>query len=337
MSVSSLSAVATPGAEQRRDGRPQTCSVGVMAYNEATNIGSLLDTLGKQQLDGCRIEEIIVVASGCTDGTEEIVREAMERDPRVHLLSQEHREGKAAAVNLFLKVARGDVIVLESADTIPSSRAVQRLIDPFVDPMVGMSGARPRPTDPLRTVMGYASHFLWWMHHTLALRRPKLGEMVAFRNVVRQIPVDTAVDEAAIEAVIIRAGYEIAYAGNAIVHNKGPETLGDYLVQRRRIVAGHKHLHRTFGYKVSSTNFGLVFRTFGRKIRTHARKVFELVRKGRFRSLARYFTHHLIKSFYVAVALSMEVLGHALGSWDYHVRQKNPYIWDVARTTKRVR
>jgi cellulose synthase/poly-beta-1,6-N-acetylglucosamine synthase-like glycosyltransferase len=308
-----------------------------MAYNEETNIRSLLDALGRQELNGCQIEEIVVVASGCTDGTEEVVRGAMQSDPRVRLLSQERREGKAAAVNLFLTVARGDVIVLESADTIPSRRAVQRLLDPFVDAKVGMSGARPRPTDPLRTVMGYASHFLWWMHHTLALRRPKLGEMVAFRNVVREIPVDTAVDEAAIEAVITRAGYEIAYAGNAIVHNKGPETLRDYLVQRRRIVAGHKHLHRTLGYKVSSTNFGLVFRTFGRKIRTHGRKVFELVRKGRFRSLARYLTHHAIKSFYVAVALSMEVLGHALGAWDYHVRGKNPYIWDVAPTTKRVR
>src|SRR5262245_17288724 len=335
MESSQSTAPVAPGDE--RLGRPRTCSVGVMAYNEAANIGALLGALSEQQLDGCRIEEIVVVASGCTDGTEGIVREAMGRDPRIRLICQERREGKAAAVNLFLAAARGDVVVLESADTIPSSRAVQKLLEPFADARVGMCGARPRPTDPLRTVMGYASHFLWWMHHTLALRRPKLGEMVAFRNVVRAIPVDTAVDEAAIEAAIIGAGYQIAYAGNAIVHNKGPETLRDYLVQRRRIVAGHKHLHRTLGYKVSSTNFALVFRTFGRKIRTHGRKLFELVRKGRVRALLRYLRHHAIKAFYVTVALSIEVLGHVLGSWDYHVRGRNPYIWDVASTTKRVR
>ena len=67
--------------------------------------------------------------------------------------------------------------------------------------------------------MGYSSHFLWSMHHTLALHSPKLGELVAFRRVVGAIPKDTAVDEAAIEAAVKRSGYAIRYAGDAIVFN----------------------------------------------------------------------------------------------------------------------
>jgi glycosyltransferase involved in cell wall biosynthesis len=48
-------------------------SVGVFAYNEAANIGFLLDALLSQKLQLAQIDEIIVVSSASTDGTDEIV------------------------------------------------------------------------------------------------------------------------------------------------------------------------------------------------------------------------------------------------------------------------
>ena len=316
---------------------PLRCSVGVMAYNEAGNIGLLLDALCDQHLDGFTIEEIIVVASGCTDDTEDVVRRHCWRDGRIRLLTQARREGKASAINLFLREARGDVLVLESADTLPARDTLARLVTPFSDPTVGMTGARPRPVDPSNTLMGYSSHFLWWMHHTLALRNPKLGEMVAFRNSVKSIPDDTAVDEAAIEAAIVADGYRICYSPHAIVMNKGPESVRDYLVQRRRIIAGHKHLARTQGYAVSSTHMGPILRAFGRKMGIHARVAARLAGRRRFRFLLKYVRHHFVQSVFVGVALGLEAFAHALGAYDFHVRKRNPFIWEVARSTKRLR
>ncbi len=50
------------------------CSVGITAYNEEANIGRLLQALLDQQLSTVAISQIVVVASACTDRTEEIVR-----------------------------------------------------------------------------------------------------------------------------------------------------------------------------------------------------------------------------------------------------------------------
>ncbi len=50
-------------------------SIGIMAYNEEANIGRLLQSVFDQRCVNGHIEEIVVVASGCTDNTEDIVRD----------------------------------------------------------------------------------------------------------------------------------------------------------------------------------------------------------------------------------------------------------------------
>ncbi|HWP47972.1 MAG TPA: glycosyltransferase [Candidatus Limnocylindrales bacterium] len=312
------------------------CSVGIMAHNEEANIHRLLEALLRQNLEGYHIQEIIVVASGCTDNTEALVREFCGQDERIKLLVQEQREGKASAINLFLQEAKADILVLESADTIPSRNAIKNLLKPFSDPRVGMTGARSRPINHLNTFMGYSINFLWWMHHYLALSKPKLGELVAFRNVIKRIPSDTAVDEAALEAILVRAGYQILYVKDAIVRNKGPETIRDYLTQRRRIVAGHKHLYRTQGYAVASTDIRLILSILVKKVYLHLEMILRLIKQRRFHRLTKYLFLHLRRVLYIIGAIFLEILGQGLGAYDFYIKKKNPFIWDVARSTKKI-
>jgi biofilm PGA synthesis N-glycosyltransferase PgaC len=82
------------------------CSVCVTAYNEEENIGALLEALLDQHLHEAEITEIIVVASACTDNTVPIIQEYMAKDARIKLIEQERREGKTAAINLFLAEAQ---------------------------------------------------------------------------------------------------------------------------------------------------------------------------------------------------------------------------------------
>ena len=70
------------------------CSVGITAYNEEANIGRLLQAILDQRLFEVEIAEIIVVASGCTDRTVDIVREMAARDPRIQLHVQERRKAR---------------------------------------------------------------------------------------------------------------------------------------------------------------------------------------------------------------------------------------------------
>ena len=78
-------------------------SVAVPAYNEERNIGLLIDSLRAQKTRRAEIVEIVVVASGCTDGTADIVRERQKRrGTPVRLIVEPTRRGKVAAINTYL-------------------------------------------------------------------------------------------------------------------------------------------------------------------------------------------------------------------------------------------
>ena len=288
-------------------------SLGIMAYNEEANIGLLLRSVLRQRFTHGFLKEIYVVASGCTDRTEEIVREFMKQDERIELLIQVQREGKASAINLFLKKASGDVFILESGDTVPEKGTLDKLVAPFRNPNVGMTGAHPIPVNSNNTFLGFTVHLMWTLHHKIALMTPKLGELVAFRNFVREIPVDTAVDEASIEAIVRDAEYELFYVRDAIVNNRGPENIRDFIKQRRRISAGHKHLLREQKHEVSTSD---------------PKKIFRI--------LMQEHSWNFRDTIWTAGAISLELIGRLLGSFDFYVRKKNPFIWDIAYSTKKL-
>ncbi len=288
-------------------------SLGIMAFNEEANIGNLLHSIKKQRIGNGTIKEIIIVASGCTDGTVDAVRQIQADDDRIKLLIQDKREGKASAINFFLSKASADVFILESGDTIPKDGALENLISPFADKDVGMTGARPIPVNPKSSFMGFTVHFLWHLHHTISLEHPKMGELVAFRGFVKKIPMDTSVDEASIEAMIKRAGFQIRYVPEAIVFNKGPDNIRDYIRQRRRVAAGHLHLLRRDRYRVSTTSTWTILQAIGKQKRRTIKE-----------------------SLWTLSAIGLEVLGRLLGYYDYIIRKKNHVIWDIASSTKRV-
>jgi glycosyltransferase involved in cell wall biosynthesis len=288
-------------------------SVGVMAYNEEQIIIECLNSLRNQQLSMGEIKEIVVVSSGSTDRTNELVRQLAQDDPRIVLLVQSKRMGKASAINMFMQYAAGDIIVLESGDTITNPTTVEELIRPFMKEEVGMTGSRPIPVNNRKTFIGYCVHRLWELHHQIALQTPKCGEMVAFRNIIARIPKYTSVDEAAIEASISRAKYTLEYCPDAIVHNKGPETLRDFIKQRRRIASGHKHLSATTGYNVSTQKAGHIF-----KFVLHTQR------------------WNLRETVYMLLLLFIEGYSRMMGIIDFYLRDKNPFIWDVSLTTKRM-
>jgi len=82
--------------------------------------------------------EVIVVCSGCHDSTPEIVREFATLDPRVRLIEESVRLGKASAVNLILSKAKGEFIIFVSADVVPQPGCIVALLDPMTNRPVGI-------------------------------------------------------------------------------------------------------------------------------------------------------------------------------------------------------
>lgn len=296
----------TPSAPRIR------CAIGIMAYNEERNIGRLLEAVVTQRTSVADLVEIVVVASGCTDGTAAIVRSWAARDARIRLVTQARREGKASAINLFLSMTRESVLLVCSADLIPAPEAIEQVVIPFGDPDVAMTTCRPVPVNDPRSFMGFAAHLLWELHHQINQLDFKAGELVAFRKIFVRIPHRTAVDEASVESVIRGQGYEVRYVGSAVTYNKGPETVRDFLSQRRRIFAGHLALRDGVGYRVATLS--------GTRI------LWLLLRSMDWRPRTFLWTWAVV---------ALEVYGRYLGKRD-HRRRRDHTVWDIATTTKQL-
>ena len=286
------------------------CSIGIMAFNEEANIGPMLEALVAQRTAKVNPTEIVVVASGCTDRTESVVQGWARRDPRIRLMVQPRREGKSSAINQFLPQAREKIVVLCGADLLPEADALEELVTPFADPAVGLTAGRPVPVNDPGTFMGFAAHLLWNLHHQVNLRSFKGGELIAFRNIFERIPHHTSVDEASIEPVIRGQGYEVRYVPTAIVYNKGPLTVADFLSQRRRIFAGHLAVRRSLGYTVSTMSGWKILRILLPKLDWRPRP--------------------FLWTWSVA---ALEVYGRLLGRRDHKKRPHQP-VWEIAKTTK---
>lgn len=288
------------------------CSVGVMAYNEEGNIVHALDSILRQDPAGQRIREVIVVASGCEDKTVPIVADIASREPRVRLIEQASREGKASAINLFIGAAQCPILAMVSADVIVEDGAIDLLLRHFDDPAVGMAGGHPTPVNGVGTFLGYAVHLQWRLHDRIARDAPKLGEMVAFRNVVPSIPLDTAVDELSIQALITQLGYRLVYEPRAVVYNRGPATMQDFLRQRRRIYAGHLRVREQQAYSAPTMSAW---------------------RAGRALLGSDSFATPRAALWSVGT-VGLEATARALGLYDIVRGHRSHHVWEMCDTTK---
>ena len=291
-------------------------SIVVPAYNEAANIRRLLTSLLDQQTRVARVVEILVVASGCTDETAQVVRDLGRGRPGLHVHVQERREGKVAAINAYLRMRdqRADVNVVCSADLDVAPDVVEKMVCFLRDhPDVGMVGARPVPTNDRAKLVGRMVQLLWDLHHRVALEVPKMGEIVAFRApLVEYVSELSVVDEASIEDIVRARGYRLGYVPDAVVTNRGPDTLGEYFEQRRRVARGHYWLEFAFGYQVATLDRKLLLRA----------------------ALGAAWAEDAFGKLALGAAIGAEIAARAVGLWDARVVGGKHRTWRVLQSTK---
>jgi GT2 family glycosyltransferase len=287
-----------------------TVSIGVCAYNEERNIRACLDSIMPQSAK-FPIREILIVSSGSTDGTDSIVRQFEERDTRFRLLRQETREGKNSAINEFLKQANGDMLVLVNADNRLDEGSLRYLLEPFENKTVGVCGGHPIPVNDKNSMIGFAVHMLWEMHHRISLVHPKIGELMAFRRLDKALPTTSQSDEDLIQIELEKRGLRTVYVPKAVVFNKGPTTVADFWRQRTRVNIGEKYLKRWFDYQVPTWNLQLLIAAMPGLLANNIR--------------------HPIRLF---VAITMEALARIYSSLYVALDKGDQAVWNRVSSTK---
>ena len=291
-------------------------SIGICAYNEAARISTLLDSISIQSLPaGLAVAEIIVVASGCTDGTDQVVEERAKADPTVVLIRQPERRGKASAINLILKRFQGDILVLVNADARLRPGALAPLLQPFLeDPRVDVACGFPHPIPSLDPVLDLVERVWWRLHNRTLQTLSNLGRgnhccdefMAVRRGFVDSIPEDIVNDGSYFGVLASLRGTTVRSCPDAVVVVETPSHLSGLVQQRRRILSGHRQVRDVLG-REPPTLEGLV--------RAEPRIAAKIL-------LAEFAGNPTQTSLFLGVAGPLEVFSHVL-AWTDRVRHPN--------------
>ncbi len=306
-------------------------AVGIMAYNEEATIARVIEAALAERSATADLLEIVVVSSACNDRTDDIVREIARHDSRVRLITEPERRGKIVADNLFFKNTDADLLVLCNADVIPEPGAIALLLAPLEDPEVGMVGARVYPRVSSGRDQGFfdfANQLLWDIHHRIVLAQPKMGETVAFRRFIDEIPEDLIGDEAFLEATARARGLSVLYVPEARVSAGCPTTAGEYFAVRRRNTCAHELLSMRTGHEVATLSAIPIVRMLGSMARAHVARVSQLGL-----SLAS-ITTSARKAIWTLGVIAIEAAARIMGKLDARQQPQQHVNWRVARSAR---
>ncbi len=221
-------------------------TIGVCAFNEGRNVKALLDDILNQKGIPATFN-VIVVASGCTDNTADLVREVMRDDPRVLLVEEEIRSGKASAINQILSMCPSGLLALVDADTRLPQNSVKEVMRAFSDEKIGVVGALPVVGNAENGTVAESAAIIWRVMsralNELSVRGDLsfvMGELYCFRpNIVREIPAGVVNDDAYVASFVRGRGFKVVIAPRANFVTKVPSSIPDYVAQRRRVTYGH--------------------------------------------------------------------------------------------------
>jgi len=227
-------------------------SVGVPTYNEEKVIGNCISSILKQI---SKKDEVIVVASGCTDRTAEFVKNISKKDKRVKLLVEKERKGKASALNLILKKAKGEIIVQTDGDVTLEDGAVKNLIKHFSDRKIGAVSGNPVPIIPKNNLFYEWTIMSYKKASSLRIKETREGDfwhlsgyLCAFRKKsLDEVPFAKGAVDAWMGKLILEKGYKLIYEPDAKVFVKTPTTIRDFVNQKARVRAGYFFLARGKG------------------------------------------------------------------------------------------
>jgi poly-beta-1,6-N-acetyl-D-glucosamine synthase len=217
-------------------------SVLLAGHNEESVLRRAVRALGEQTRKDL---QVVVVDDGSTDRMAAVGRRLQSEGLVDVFISTGLRSGKSAALNLGLTFCTGDLVIVGDIDTSFDRYAIERVIEPFVDPSVGgvsgNIGVRNYRTSVIASFQAieYLITISLGRHLSdlLGIVLIASGAFAAFRR-------DALVaiggwdvgpgEDANITLKLRRAGWKVQFAPEAWALTDVPETLSALFRQRRR-------------------------------------------------------------------------------------------------------
>ncbi|WP_309222324.1 glycosyltransferase family 2 protein [Aeromicrobium sp. S22] len=221
-------------------------SVVVPAFEEARVIDQCVRSIARSDYPHL---EIVCVDDGSTDDTFARMQQLAADHPGVVRALRQANAGKGAALNTGIAAAAGEVLVLVDADGVFRPDTLTMLVRGFRSPRIGAVCGNDRPVNLDRTLTRLLSVI---SHVGTGLMRRGLdvlgclpvvsGNIGAYRRDVLDrvgpLRTDTLGEDLELTWRVHRAGFQVAFAPQALVYAESPSTLRGLWRQRVRWARG---------------------------------------------------------------------------------------------------
>jgi len=226
----------------------------IPAYNEEDMLGETLAYVARLHYEGAL--EVLIVNDGSTDGTVARVYDTLatlELPPNMtmRLIGFQRNQGKAAALNEALILAKHELICTIDADSWPRPEALRQIVGRLLsDPPNTQAVAGEVLVGNSRETLVTRVQEWDYFHGIAAVKRMQSmyhGTLVAQGafSIYRKSAIEavggwpeTVGEDIALTWAMLEKGYRIGYAEDAIVWTTVPRTFGQFARQRKRWARG---------------------------------------------------------------------------------------------------
>jgi cellulose synthase/poly-beta-1,6-N-acetylglucosamine synthase-like glycosyltransferase len=218
-------------------------SILLPTHQEAGVIGEKLRNLSRLRYPGEL--EVILVDSGSTDGTLEVARNFVKKGfPwRIRLLWEGRKRGKARALNLALRGARGEVVATSDADAFWEPETVERAVRYLSLPGVGAVTGKEEYLNAEENLWTRAEEGYRRLYEVLRMGESRLHSCLSFqgalafyrRELLGKFEEKEAPDDTGTALEVCARGYRCLMVPDLMFRDTAPFTLRAFLrVKTRR-------------------------------------------------------------------------------------------------------
>lgn len=228
-----------------------TVSIIISAYNEARIIKKNIENKLKLNYPRNKLE-IIVISDASNDGTDEIVREFTKHG--VVLIQQTQRQGKTAALNKAVPIAKGEIICFADANSIWDENALIKIIRNFADSKVGYVTGKMVYVNSAGNIIGDGCDAYMKYENKLREFETQVGSIVgvdggidAVRRALYEPMNPDLLPDFVLPLKAIEKGYRVIYEPEAILKEESLSNTKDEFKMRVRVIL--RSLHALFYMK----------------------------------------------------------------------------------------